>query len=228
MTRFRNILIVLLGLLAVVAGVVGVLLLIEGLEMARDFHKEGLLTLEHVNRELIVIGGLTANVEKSSRAVEAAAQEQRTYWREISKQTNTDLAELNHTIVALGRTADAASASLAGIQRDIGDITIQSVSSIRAIGNTASALQPGIQALTETAQNSARITGSPFITSTLTNLAETSQHTAAIAANVEATSADIKEAVHRSTRPASWTVRIGTFLLEKTVQAAQIAAGFFK
>ena len=228
MSRFRNILIVLLGLLAVVAGVVGVLLLIEGLEMARDFHREWLLTLEHVNRELVVIGGLTANVEKSSRAVEAAAQEQRAYWREISKQTNRDLADLDTTIRALSDSAREVTSTAHTAGASIGELSAQTSASVQKIGDTVAALQPGIQALTETAQNSARITGSPFITSTLTNLAETSQHTAAIAANVEATSADIKEAVHRSTRPASWTVRIGTFLLEKTVQAAQIAAGFFK
>jgi len=228
MTRFRNILIVLLGLLAVVAGVVGVLLLIEGLEMARDFHREGLLTIEHVNRDLIVLGGTISHVEHATREAEAASKEQRAYWATISKQTNTDLLELERVLQSGTSTMSQLQRTVNHLDAGISLLESQSTATIKQVGDTVAALQPGIQAMTETAQNSARITGSPFITSTLTNLAETSQHTAAIAANVEATSADIKEAVHRSTRPASWTVRIGTFLLEKTVQAAQIAAGFFK
>ena len=228
MTRFRNILIVLLGLLAVVAGVVGVLLLIEGLEMARDFHREGLLTIEHVNRDLIVLGGTISHVEHATREAEAASKEQRAYWATISKQTNTDLLELERVLQSGISTMSQLQRTVNHLDAGISLLESQSTATIKQVGDTVAALQPGIQAMTETAQNSARITGSPFITSTLTNLAETSQHTAAIAANVEATSADIKEAVHRSTRPASWTVRIGTFLLEKTVQAAQIAAGFFK
>jgi len=228
MTRFRNILIVLLGLLAVVAGVVGVLLLIEGLEMARDFHREGLLTLEHVNRELVVIGGLTANVEQATRAAKAAADKQSVYWDSIGKQSLRTVEDADRLLQSATVTVQHLTRAADNLDVELSNLSGQSATSIRQVGDVVAALQPGIQALTETAQNSARITGSPFITSTLTNLAETSQHTAAIAANVEATSADIKEAVHRSTRPASWTVRIGTFLLEKTVQAAQIAAGFFK
>ena len=222
MTRFRNILIVLLGLLAVVAGVVGVLLLIEGLEMARDFHREGLLTIEHVNRDLIVLGGTISHVEHATREAEAASKEQRAYWAAISKQTNRDLADLDHSIVALGRAADAASPAVAGVQRDLGAVSVQSAATVKQVGDTIAALQPAVQALTETATNAARLTSDPALAATLQHVSAATDQMAGVATDTHAMTTKLDQALGKALTPRGKLSAILHGILGGTLTAAQL------
>lgn len=177
--------------LAICAGVLGLMLLWEGLQTVRDFHREGMLTVEHTNRLLIVAGGMVGNVEKSTRAVEAAATEQRAYWREISKQTNSDLEAFHSLILSANDAAKQITNSSVRIEKEASGISAASVDSIKRVGDTIASLQPGIQALTETAQNASKLVADPHLPATFA-------HLDGAAADFHVITTDTRRVVHKA------------------------------
>jgi hypothetical protein len=155
------------GIVALAAGVLLCLCLWEGYQTARDLHREALLTLEHANRDLIVIGGLSANIEKASRSAQAAAEEQRRYWAEAAQRTNRTLADFDAATIEAGSVLRELHQTIASQDRNLSALSAKVENSVEESTAAIQSLRPGIAALNETAQNAAKLTGDPAIPATL-------------------------------------------------------------
>jgi len=208
--------------LAICAGALGCLLLWETLAAVRDIHRETLLTIEHLNRDIIVAGGTLANIEKASRAATDAATEQRAYWAQVARRTNEDLRQVGALVGAAGHAVQSLDAAIAHADSEVARVSDASAESARRVGETISALQPGIAALTETATNAARLTGDPALPATLASVRDATASMAGVAADAHAESTLLVGATQKALTPRGKLSAIFHGIIGGTLTAAEL------
>ena len=186
------------------------------IQLKEDAHQEALrvdLTMQHVSRDAIVIGGAVGNIEKGTRQWQKQEGEVAKQAVSAETQLTSDLHDLDTLESSLNSMIVQQSAWLHGSEESASLLMRDSI-------------QPTILDIQRTAANSADSsqTLSSGLSQTMPQIELTAEHTAGTTANVEATTKDVQDFVHRETAPVkgTWNV-IKSFLFEIAGPAASVA-----
>lgn len=214
------------GILAIACGILGVMLLWEGLQMARA----------------------------STRAVNAAAATQASL-QNLAISTQNNLGSLHDSVAADEKVLNATLVDLHRVVLDAGGITTQARGILRKVNRATDAeiayweqgstklntvlsttnraveninkiivkTGPAIDAFTETAQNAARVTGSPMLTATLANVADTTHSMAGVADDAHTETTLLVGATRKALTPRGKLSAIFHGLLGGTLTFAELA-----
>lgn len=176
-------------------------------------------TTEHLQGTSDQLGTTLATVGHASEELNLAAQEQRAYWLKTSAESAKAMRDLRQLTARLDRSIND------HLLPDFDDNTVktslaaqQALESVRMAADTLN-FQLRDPALSQMAEH---------LNDAAAGLAETSKHAATATDHMEGATADIQQAVHRLTRPASLAKRIGITLLDVGSKLGNIVAGFFK
>jgi len=177
------------------------------------------LDLDEIHRATLEIGLTAENLRKASAAWQSASQTQAAATSTAAAQLNANLAELHDTLAELHVTIARTDSSLNGP----GGVLLQLAGAGEQLTADEKLLEPVLANASAAAANAARLSADPAIAGILANLNATSSSTAGTAANIDATTGDIRAFVHRETAPVkgTWNV-IKSFLMEFAGPVAEI------
>jgi hypothetical protein len=200
--------------------------------------------LTDTRRVVLSIGGTAAELRKATGEWKDASKAQAKSATESLQKTKESLDKLivlesqltqlvENTDQAInGALVPAITRSVLNTSADIGKV---SAASAKAIQQTAADVKPLVENATLAVQDMRKVLGDPNVPLALTNIAETSKHLETIsrdgitiADNGVQVSTDLKDAVHRATRPGSFAVRIGGLVLSEGAKLWSWWRGLFK
>lgn len=172
--------------------------------------------LTDTRRVILSMGGISANLREATDEAKKASKVQAAYWNQAAAQTNKDLQDFDSALVQLQSVLRHTDAAIGHLDTELGATAAQVNASVKQVGDTMASLQPGIAALTQTAENAAKLTSDPALLASLDHLNKTS-------ANIERVTTDfagmmhddLRPAVHRAVQPAS-KARLAYFLISQT------------
>lgn len=89
-------------------------------------------------------------------------------------------------------------------------------------------MQPILQNAATTSAAAAKLSQDPAIADAIKNLDATSASAAATAKHVDAATGDLAAAIHRETRPVSFSVKVAGWIVNNAAKAGSVLAGFVK
>jgi ABC-type transporter Mla subunit MlaD len=216
--------------ISIVVLVIGILIFLWKLSVKIDSlngHATSLLTT--TNAAMENLRDAAAEARDASEQAKLAATEQRAYWNKTSLETYKTMAALRLTIVRtdeslnnvllpkLATSLDATAALEASAASDLSDVTGK-------VDRTIDALRPEIDASIGATQAASAAMETASKTMADPAIHETLAHVDGVAGNLDATSGDIRQFVHRETTPVrgTWNV-IKAFLRDFAGPAAQVA-----
>lgn len=201
---------------------------------------KALLDLDDVHHATLEIGLTAENVRKASLAWQQASTAQSAAASAAEQRLNANLRELQLLIArtdasingdiaprlaraatALERSIDEQNSSLEGVEADASK-------GIASLTDQANALAPVIANLAATSANTAKLTADPAIAASLYSLQSSAADLAATSSNAARASGDLADAIHRETRPASFTVKLAGWIVDAAGKVGSILAGFVK
>jgi hypothetical protein len=183
-------------------------------------------TFDNVNRLIREASQTCANLRHATAALESNSASEVTAILESTNRTNQDLAALHdlieHTDVSLNvemfpraeQAIDQQSRSLSGLSV--------------AAKESFESLTPVLRDASDAGANLARLSEDPALLDTLRQTQTAATNVARTTANLADATADIREAVHRQTRPANWAIRVGGYALDIASKIGSFAAGFLR
>lgn len=170
--------------------------------MVQDARTSVRNTSQMINANLIHMDLILGRAEVLSRS-------QEDYWKMVSKKTELTLDNANTVL-----------ANLATTTRDL-DSNLKEVT--QTTNETLKQVQPVLQETTKAIQSTNLLISDPAVKETLKNVDQGTAQIAATATNVNKTTQDIQEKVHKILHP-SWASRISSWV----TSAAKTAILFFK
>jgi septal ring factor EnvC (AmiA/AmiB activator) len=183
-------------------------------------------TFDNVNRLIREASQTCANLRHASAVLETNSASEVTAILESTNRTNQDLAALHdlieHTDVSLNvGMVPLAEQAIDQQSRSLSDL---SMAAQRSFENLA----PVLRDASDAGANLARLSEDPALLDTLRQTQAAATNVARTTANLADTTADIREAVHRQTRPANWAIRVGGYALDLASKIGSLAAGFLR
>ena len=194
--------------------------------VAWDAHRMAVQTTEHLNVILSEVGNAAERVNLASGTLNEAAKEQKDYWAKSSANTVKVTNDVRLTIDKVNRVLiPQVVKSLQDQSSDLHMVAVDASSSIKSL--TAESV-PLIRAASETAQNAAKASGDPAIAASMASMARSAENVDAATKSVALAADHVEKKVQAMTKPASWSARVGGFLLSLGSQLGQIFSGFVK
>jgi len=211
--------------------------------LAYSVRRPAVALLADTRRVALSIGGVSAELrdevkawKKEAGAQAAASTEAARRTVEVLRKADTAIDRLttleehlttavdglNEQVRTVGPAISGAAVATAGSVVKVAD------ASARSIDQVAKDLQPVARKGVETLEATRAAVADPAIPAALGSIAGAAKSLEATSANTVAISTDLKDAVHRATRPASFAARIGGKVIDLAVKAGSILAGFFK
>jgi len=198
-----------------------VLLLVDADLTLRDFRNKTLPQITQaatdIDRSAYILGAAAGNVEKGTRV-----------WQDkqiaLADQTSSSILILNSDLTQMGTLLSTANSAVLTQSSSLTSLQAEAIASIKQLDSSLQA--PMLNFSDATANFSkASETFSAGLTATMPDLEETAKQAAGTAANVDATTKDVKDFVHRETTPVrgTWNV-IKSFLFEIAGPAASVAS----
>jgi hypothetical protein len=176
---------------------------------------------------------LASTARTTTQHLNEAETQQAAYWNKTSAEMYKTMAALRLVIVRTDRTLNDQLGPQLGLTVADSDAFVRDAS--KEMAQTSSGLQASLDNLTKASAAAANAMADPHISETLGHVDEmseqlvgTSYQINSTAEHVEQTSELIENRVRQAVKPATLAMRIAQEALSLTVQAAQIAAGFFK
>src|SRR5690348_11256891 len=199
------------------------------------------LTEQKFADSAIVMGGAARDMELTLRKEQDAAGTQIAATTDTLRQAQKDLADLDVMIVKLNGTTDALSHAgdslqAAGIaatnaiteqQAHLATLEQQAGTNLQTLNSEERQIAPILDNTQQATAAAARLLADPA------NLDSLHQADAALdqahqsLANVNHATADLAAAIHRETRPASFTVRLAGWIVDGATKAGAIIGGLF-
>lgn len=199
--------------------------------------------LTDTRRVVLSIGGVSADLRKATEEWKKASVVQAKATTESLQKTKESLHKLivlesqltqlveNTDQAVNGALIPAITRSVLNTSNDIGKV---SDASAKAIQQTAADVKPLAENATLALQDLRKVLADPNIPVALQAIAESSKHLETIsrdgitiADNGVQVSTDLKDAVHRATRPGSFAVRIGGLVLSEGAKVWSWLRGLF-
>jgi hypothetical protein len=189
------------------------------LQVRADAHTEALKldsTLTDLDRDTVIASGTLTSLQKASKLWSSQQDV-------IFKQTNSLISSLNLSATQASMSLLAASSLLRSLQSSSESLSDTASASLTKMGDSAAGLATQVQPILLNASEATRI-ASNGLSESLPDLQATVKSTAATAANVEATTKDVRDFAHRELAPAKgvWNT-IKAFLFEIAGPAASVA-----
>ncbi len=186
------------------------------------------LDLDEVHRATLEIGLTAENLRKASLAWQQASQSQVAATTSAQEKLNSNLDALQHLITNTNyeineQLLPGLQSSIAQQSGSLADLEKQTAASLDDLQRSTAQLAPILANAAIATDNAAKLTGDPALAQLLHHLDDASASTAATAANVDATTGDIRAFVHRETAPVkgTWNV-IKAFLMEFAGPVAEV------
>lgn len=151
--------------------------------------------------------------------VTSASREQRVYWQKTAQETSKTVRAVRQLIDRTDRSLN--DSLIPQLQLNASTVSDQTRSTLASLEDESLALQDATKALNTQVSN-------PDVASSLSNLASSSAELKSSMANVSHATADLAAAIHRETRPASWTVKTIGFAIDKLSSLSGLILGLVK
>jgi septal ring factor EnvC (AmiA/AmiB activator) len=183
-------------------------------------------TFDNLNRLIREASQTCANLRHATAALESNSSSEVTAILESTNRTNQDLAALHDLIE---RTDASINAGIVPRTEQAIDQQSKSLSDLSvAAKESFENLSPVLRDASDAGSNLARLSGDPALLDTLRQTQAAATNVARTTANLADATADIREAVHRQTRPANWAIRVGGYALDLASKIGSFAAGFLR
>lgn len=190
-------------------------------------------TLLDVSRMTQDATGVTAELRKTLKASQDSSRQVAANSALATQQAAAAIASLNdlvrHTDAQInGKLLPDLSATIEQQNGNLTAVSGELRTSLAGLTQTEAELDPVLANAAAVTANLAKVSADPSIPATLKNLDVASAGMASTAQSAAKASADLAEAVHRETRPASFTVKVAGFILDGVSKAGSVLAGFVK
>jgi hypothetical protein len=204
-------------------------LTLVALQLRQDLRADQLkvsYTFDNVNRLIREASQTCANLRHSTAVLEANSASEVTAILESTSRTNQNLAALHDFIEHTDRSLNVGLVPRAeqAIDQQSRSLTDLSVAARQSFEKMA----PALQDASDASASLARLSEDPALLDTLRQTQAAATNVARTTANLADTTADIRDAVHRQTRPANWAIRVGGYALDLAAKIGSLAAGFLK
>jgi hypothetical protein len=204
-------------------------LALVALQLRQDLRADQLkisYTFDNVNRLIREASQTCANLRRASAVLETNSASEVKAILESTNRTNQDLAALHdlieHTDVSVNvGMVPRAEQAIDQQSRSLSDLSMAAKGSFES-------LAPVLRDASDAGANLARLSEDPALLDTLRQTQAAAINVRRTTANLADTTADIREAVHRQTRPANWAIRVGGYALDLASKIGSFAAGFLR
>jgi hypothetical protein len=183
-------------------------------------------TFENVNRLIREASQTCANLRHATAVLQVNSASEATAIIESTNRTNQDLAALHDLIAHTDASINAgivprAEQAIDGQSKSLDDLYVAAKRSFEQ-------LEPALRNASDASASLARLSEDPALVDTLRQTQAAATNVERTTANLADATADIREAVHRQTRPANWAIRMGCYALDLASKVGSFAAGFLK
>lgn len=190
-------------------------------------------TLLDVSRLTQDATGVTGEIRKTLKASQDSSRQVALNSAAATKQAAAAVASLDtlvrhtddqvngHLLPLLESTISTQNTNFTGVSREL-------EASLGQLEQREEQLDPVLKNAAQATANLARVSADPSIPETLAHLDSASAGMADTAKSAADASRDLAEAIHRETRPASFTVKVAGWIVDGVSKAASVLAGFVK
>lgn len=167
---------------------------------------------QHINRVLVQWGGVMTVMRRAALAQETNADATGKNVAETTHQAALLIADSRVAVAKLNNDVlPQLTASLAHTDEDMAKVATEAAKTLQGLSERAG---PVLDNAALATKNLAELTGDPAFRETAKNMQAASASLAGTSANVDATSKDVAEVVHRMTRPKAWFKQLGSWVLD--------------
>lgn len=190
-------------------------------------------TLLDVSRFTEDATGVTAEVRKTLKASQDSSRQVAANSALATQQAAAAIGALDdlvrHTDAQInGSLLPQLTAAVSQQNANLTAVAARINTSLDGLTRSEAELQPILTSVAQASAAAAKLSQDPAIEDAVKNLDATSASAASTAKHVDAATADLAAAIHRETRPASFTVKVAGWILNSAAKAGSVLAGFVK